>query len=592
MNRLTNEDRQKITEYIRLNNECHSKQVHLDKTLAEWESAKNVYLNKIFGDKLILSKPASLEKTIDMLEEEFANDNEMAHMCYEFREALYSYERSSIIAETDRNEPGVWHHVSQLTYNYILAKNEALTTFEFIVPGTDKVIKIQKGMKPMKALVKFAELMGKQELCERMRIKHSQIHNQKTLKGELCLSIHPLDYMTMSDNASNWTSCMGWAHSGCYRAGTVEMMNSPTVIVAYLKSPEGMTHLPERKDDKFSWNNKKWRTLVVVDPENLITTVKDYPYASETLDEMVVNWLRELVAENGYPEYKEIAGGYYEDDGSMLLTRFHFNCGIMYDDFGRAPYYVAISDNAFYASRKINVEYSGERTCILCGHHIDLDCDGIELCCHRKDCRTDTRCEHCGGNHQEIKTALVTDDSGNTKEMHLCNWCISRLSKSLFSDSYFFVERGLDIAITNGTDPETVSSYRLNIYINPCEVSKAEEFFGSKITPIKHHRGWYSKSIDISNMPIENRPKFIEYIKENSHYFCNKIGKDSPSFEDIIDNCVVLKLPRKDDFFIKFNDTAWSDYKYKFIETIDRIQNLSVMPDLSDAFDEYVDLPF
>ena len=54
MNRLTNEDRQKITEYICLNNECHSKQVQLDKTLAEWNSAKDVYLNRIFGDKLII----------------------------------------------------------------------------------------------------------------------------------------------------------------------------------------------------------------------------------------------------------------------------------------------------------------------------------------------------------------------------------------------------------------------------------------------------------------------------------------------------------------------------------------------------------
>ena len=586
MNRLTNEDRQKITEYICLNNECHSKQVQLDKTLAEWNSAKDVYLNRIFGDKLILSKPATIEKTIDVLEEEFACDEAMVHMCYEFRDALFNYERSSSIAETDRNDSNIWHYASQLTYNYILAKNEVLNTFEFIVPGTDKVIKIQQGMKPMKALAKFAELIGKQELCERMRIRHSQIHNQKTLKGELCLSIHPLDYMTMSDNASNWTSCMGWAHSGCYRAGTVEMMNSPTVIVAYLKSPEDMTHLPERKNDEFSWNNKKWRTLVVVDPENLITTVKDYPYASESLDEMVVNWLRELVAENGYPEYKETAGGYYEDDGRMILSRFYFRCGIMYDDFGRAPYYAVISDNAFYTSRRIEVEYSGRRTCVLCGCYVDDDCDGVELCCHRKDCRTDTRCEYCGGNHQEIKPMLVTDKYGNTKEMHLCNWCIGRLSRSLFSDAYFFVEEGLDIALTNGANPETVSSYKLNMYVNPCEVSKVEKFFGSKITSINHRRGWYSKTIDISNMPIENRPQFVEYIRKNSHYFCDEIRKDNPSFEDIIDNCVRLKLPRDDDFFIEYNDTAWSKFKYKIAELTAPMQVL----DYDDFVD--IDLPF
>jgi hypothetical protein len=301
---------------------------------------------------------------------------------------------------------------------------------------------------------------------------------------------------------------------------------------------------------------------------------------------MVVNWLRELVAENGYPEYKEDAGGYYEDDGRMILSRFYFRCGVMYDDFGRAPYYAVISDNAFYTSRRIEVEYSGRRTCVLCGCYVDGDCDGVELCCHRKECRTDTRCEYCGGNHKEIKTALVTDEHGDTKEMHLCSWCLSRLSKSLFSDSYFFVEKGLDIAITNGTNPEAVSSYRLNIYINPCEVSKAEEFFGSEITPIKHHRGWYSKSIDISNMPIENRPKFIKYIKENNQYFCDEIGKDNPDFTDIVDNCIRLKFPVKDDFYIDFNNTSWSDFKYKFVETIDKMRVI----DYGDFVD--IDLPF
>ena len=68
----------------------------------------------------------------------------MAQMCYEFREALHSYGISSLTAETDRNESDVWRHIAQLTYNFVLAKNEALITFEFIVPGTDKVIKVQQ----------------------------------------------------------------------------------------------------------------------------------------------------------------------------------------------------------------------------------------------------------------------------------------------------------------------------------------------------------------------------------------------------------------------------------------------------------------
>ena len=42
----------------------------------------------------------------------------------------------------------------------------------------------------------------------------------------------------MSDNNSGWESCMSWRNNGCYRRGTVEMMNSPYVIVAYLMLEE------------------------------------------------------------------------------------------------------------------------------------------------------------------------------------------------------------------------------------------------------------------------------------------------------------------------------------------------------------------
>ena len=36
---------------------------------------------------------------------------------------------------------------------------------------------------------------------------------------------------------------MSWADYGCYRQGTVEMMNSPLMVVAYLTAEEPM-HMP------------------------------------------------------------------------------------------------------------------------------------------------------------------------------------------------------------------------------------------------------------------------------------------------------------------------------------------------------------
>jgi hypothetical protein len=104
------------------------------------------------------------------------------------------------------------------------------------VPLKDgKVLKIRNGSRPMRSIRKIAESYGI-EGFEHFMNKHSECLNQKSLKGTVHMSIHPMDYMTMSDNNEGWESCMSWANDGCYKQGTVEMMNSPCAVVGYLES--------------------------------------------------------------------------------------------------------------------------------------------------------------------------------------------------------------------------------------------------------------------------------------------------------------------------------------------------------------------
>ena len=124
--------------------------------------------------------------------------------------------------------------------------------FEVNLPD-GKILKVQKGTKPLRVLAKMAQAFNL-EGFEEFRLTHSRILNQKKMTGELCLSIHPMDFMTMSDNNSNWESCMSWSDYGCYRRGTVEMMNSECVVVAYLRAKEDM-----KVSEDLYWNNKKWR---------------------------------------------------------------------------------------------------------------------------------------------------------------------------------------------------------------------------------------------------------------------------------------------------------------------------------------------
>ena len=71
---------------------------------------------------------------------------------------------------------------------------------------------------------------------EDFRIYISQLLNTRAFTGNLCISIHPLDYITMSDNSYGWTSCMSWLKKGNYAGGTVEMMNSDNAYILKVKS--------------------------------------------------------------------------------------------------------------------------------------------------------------------------------------------------------------------------------------------------------------------------------------------------------------------------------------------------------------------
>lgn len=583
MNRLTDVDRKKIIDYIALNNECRSRDIKLNDVLAEWDEAKEFYLDELFGNELILSKDIIVEKTTDMIEEEFSRDREFERLLYDFRDALYKYEVTSNFNDVNNNKPEIWAHLHQVAYYYTLAKNECPLSFNFNIPGTDKTIKVQEGMKPMKVLAKIAEAIDEKELFEKLRIKHSQFHNQKKVAGTLCLSIHPLDYMTMSDNASNWTSCMGWSHTGCYRAGTIEMMNSRTVIVAYLKSKEDMTHLPDRAAE-FVWNNKKWRTLIVVDPDNVITTVKSYPYVNENLDKAVMDWVCELVAAHGYPRYSNLEGKYYEC-GDSVFDYLGFKSGIMYNDFGRTKHYMVFEE---YPKSYKNIHYSGYRTCILCGRYVSEDNDGEELCCHHPDCGLDTFCELCEDHVDDVEEVYVKG-RGMVK---VCSHCRKyRLNKDFFTNEYVYVGDLNMIYLTDRDDNTDVWDFHYYVSILKEDYPKIEEFFNSKIMGVATY--WSTQRvINISNMPEENKKHLLDFFSNKNYYTAPKWVK-SKKFEDFLEDCVYAKH--------KIVDVAtqpkysyfdlWDTYSSPNWIGADKIVKIEdAIEELSNTWD--VDLPF
>ena len=237
-----------------------------------------------------------------------------------------------------------------------------------------------QGMKLMKFLKYFAEKYDIMTEFEEYRLKYSQIMNDKKLKGNLVISIHPIDFATMSDNSNGWTSCMSWAHKGGYRAGTIEMLNSPYVVVAYLESD---TETYEGRP------SKKWRKLFIKTPE-IVCGVKGYPYENAELDEIV---LRELSPADF--RRTEFVLDYSMDKFCNIETeiKLEFSTDYMYNDFYSLNKLTAYIGPQIEKGSTIETHYSGPLICLCCGEGFVPEVETQLLC---EDCEDLPRCSECG----------------------------------------------------------------------------------------------------------------------------------------------------------------------------------------------------
>ena len=430
-----------VEAYAKERKSSNERRVSFEKILEKcWAYAK-ADLYYAFGEKLIITKNFSYCANQDALERKIG-------MCLfggQPGSSIYKFRQEVKMKAADPSLPafyvGDYYYANVFTALWINLLNDATmlannsytghTAIAFPTPD-GKELKITTGAKIVKFLGKLAkayDIPGYEEF----RIEHSQIVNDARVEGELCLSIHPLDFITMSENENDWISCMNWRERGCYRRGTVEMMNSASVVVAYIKSKNDMTPFYD-----FKWNNKKWRQLFVVTPE-IIAGIKAYPYASADISGEVAKWIAELMNVTGrkydistlaHCEYDDCDGGFYSPKGeSDSEINYHFETTAMYNDFGCATTHAVIL-NANYAQDRSYREYnySGAAQCMWCGEFLpepvyNYDDDSWDiapeiLVCH--DCGApNARCTECGGNYDEEDMTWVDDQ-------FICPHCAKR----------------------------------------------------------------------------------------------------------------------------------------------------------------------
>lgn len=202
-------------------------------------------------------------------------------------ELIWQYPQKIDITLTDADKEKFFkRYLSELEsytndYDFInYVKSNQKEFYNNVVTNPLDVQRVRQGDKLSKSFKHFnlSNLKKIQDLT-------SMYQQKEHFSGYFCISVHPLDFLTLSENNSNWKSCH--TLNGEFASGNLSYMSDGSTFVCYLKSekdeqlkvfPEGML-----------WNNKKWRMIGHLNEnENCIWFGKQYPLHSEQLLKLTV----------------------------------------------------------------------------------------------------------------------------------------------------------------------------------------------------------------------------------------------------------------------------------------------------------------
>lgn len=228
--------------------------IQSDRTFSEWAKNKGCFY-EAFGNQLIYNC-GSVSLSLSNAAKEDAKKRFLRWLGRSYYDTVY--------------EKRVFKFFDDLSVEEFF--NNTINGIINITTPEEEVKALGVGMKPLRA-IRF--ILPNEDSVRRIQDKASEYIQQIKIEGELCLSIHPLDFLSLSENDANWRSC----HSldGDYRAGNLSYLMDSSTIIAYIKSPTDRT-IPRFP---FPWNNKKWRNLLFFDDGfTMIFAGRPYPFES------------------------------------------------------------------------------------------------------------------------------------------------------------------------------------------------------------------------------------------------------------------------------------------------------------------------
>lgn len=196
--------------------------------------------------------------------------------------------------------------------------------YQFFMDNHDAILenKLQHPWGDFPAGMKLSKVLMRQfgTNAEAVRQKLSMLIQSNKVTGKLVLSVHPLDFLSASENNHGWRSCH--ALDGEYRSGNLSYMLDNCTIMAYLKSDAPDTKLPRFPVD-VPWNDKKWRCYFFFDWDaDLCYAGRQYPFHTDRGLELVEQVMRHLKYFIDNPDREWTFFG----QGDVCAHRFHHWC--------------------------------------------------------------------------------------------------------------------------------------------------------------------------------------------------------------------------------------------------------------------------
>lgn len=334
------------------------------------------------------------------------------------------------------NDEYGYHHLC----DFILENKDSFYNNEVSKEFVYRNKKIPKGAKLIKSFKNFVD--GKNALTD-IQNRASQIIQEDVINGTLCFSVHPLDYLSSSENTYNWRSCH--ALDGEYCAGNLSYMVDRSTVICYIKGSNNVK-LPMFPDDVL-WNNKKWRVLIYVsDNWDLLFAGRQYPFNSSFAMDEVRRALLTVMRKEHWsycdwtnPVVEEVPDSYghnYDLNETHIMMRGnlykmsdividapgskHFNDVLQSSVY--KPHYSLINNKPWFRQDFSRVHVGGECKCLRCGQKpIKLTesfmCDDCALEYSDVDTDTFTTCDCCG-------RRIFIDDSWFIDGDEVCDNCV------------------------------------------------------------------------------------------------------------------------------------------------------------------------